>query len=364
MSSDFKVHLALEGGADPSARIVELEGDQYDQGVQHGEKLADLMRVNLDMLVSERQALGDRKPMADEASDRAADFVRKHRPEIWAEYQGMAEGSGLDFEEVLFLNATVSTIIGHLRVECSQYARVVRNDDGSTRTLIAKTRDESRAMEHVVTIRKYPDGRQMLEMNKAGIISYPGSILTNYGLALGTSGVWSKRTPFEISRLGAAASGTNGHHLMRNVSSIDEILAVQARSPRITGINNVVAEPGRVGALEVTQYDASLVVHLDDMVIRTNHYLTPRFQEWSPRPDEYYGTFRRAEFLGRHLPNASTPEDFWRLAQSHDGYPQESICRHRTEGRGLLTTYASIFELETKTAWIGIGNPCNIPFPS
>lgn len=343
-------------------RILRLEGDSFEQGRQHGRAVPDLFAKNLE---SVRRELAGRKGQdIDRLYREAAGFVRDHQPDTWREYQGMAEGSGLPFEDILTLNIKLALVLGFLDVECSQYARVVTQKDGSKRTLIAKTRDlKGGATEHVVLLRHYPDGYEALEIHKAGMIGYPGSIMTNRGFALGTSGIWSKRTPFDVSRLGVADTGTNGHFLSRAVHTLDDVVEAANAYPRLTGINNVVATAGEVGALEITAKDANLLDRNDSMVIRTNHYFTPAFEDLSPTPTENTSTYHRHRRISELLPMAETAEDFWRIAQDHIGFPQDSVCRHNDgDHKGSFTSYASVFVLEERKAYVGFGHPCEIAF--
>jgi len=353
--------IKMLGAPSASDRVIYLSGDDFEQGRQHGAAAADLMRINLEVI---RGQLASRKSAGiSSAYTDAANFVETNQPALWREFQGMAEGSGLPFEDILTLNLKVASVLGWLDVECSQIVKVVRNDDGSTRTLMCKTRDQKGGpVEHVVLVRSYSDGQELLEVQKAGIISYPGSILTSDGFGLGTSGVWCKRTPFDRTRLATADIGPNSHQVMRDSKSLDDIEAILAGQPRLTGINYTVARPGDIGAVEVTASGARFM-RGTDTIIRTNHYLNPDYADLSPRRDEYTSTFHRFDRISQLLPDVQSAEDMWHVTQDHIGYPQDSVCRHRKEGApGSFTTYASVFVLEERQAYIGFGNPCEIPF--
>jgi len=357
--------ISMLGSPDASKnRVLHLSGDDFEQGRQHGAAAADLMRVNLAVV---RSQLASRNAAGINAAYRdAAAYVETQQPGLWREFQGMAEGSGLRFEDILILNLKVASVLGWLDVECSQIVKVVQQPDGSSRTLMCKTRDQKGGpVEHVVLVRHYDDGQEMLEVQKAGIISYPGSILTGDGFGLGTSGVWSARTPFDRARLAQADIGPSSHQIMRQSRSLDDIESLLALQSRLTGINYTVARPGEVAAVEVTASEARLMRSDDGTTIRTNHYFNPAFADLSPRPEEYNSTFHRYSRISQLLPEVQGPADLWRLAQDHIGFPQDSICRHREVGaKGSFTTYASIFVLEELRAYIGFGNPCGIKFTS
>src|SRR5690606_1665050 len=140
---------------------------------------------------------------------------------------------------------------------------------------------------------------------------------------LGTSGVWSARTPFDRTRLKNSDIGPSSHHVLRASKSLDDIVPLLGQQPRLTGINWTVARPGEIGAVEVTAQDAVLMRAEGDTVVRTNHYYHPAFAELSPRPDEYTSTSQRHARITEMLPDVSTAADMWAIAQDHLHYPQD-----------------------------------------
>lgn len=355
-------NITMLGAQGASNRVLHLEGDDFEQGRQHGAACADLMRINLGVV---RDQLASRKSeTANTAYKDSASFIKTHQPNLWREFEGMAEGSGLPFEDILTLNLKVASVLGWLDVECSQIVKIVRLEDGTTRTLMCKTRDQKGGpVEHVLLARSYPDGQQLLEVQKAGIITYAGSAMTDQGFGLGTSGVWCARTPFDRTRLKDADIGPSSHLVLRNSKSLADIVPLINQQPRLTGINYTVARPGEIGAVEVTAQDATFMPAESSTVIRTNHYFNPAFVDLSPRRDEYTSTFQRYDRISEMLRTVESAADMWKIAQDHLHYPQDSVCRHKlSNGTGSFTTYASVFVLEELKAYIGFGNPCQIPF--
>lgn len=360
--STFTVHIA-QPVADRLQRVIHVSGSPYDQGVQHGEQARELILRNLEAI---RLQLAKRPgELVRRAYEQAAAHVQRAHPDNWAEYEGLAHGSGLPLDDVLTLNLKIANVLDWLRQDCSQFAKVVRTPSGATRTLISKTRDQLFGpVEHIVLVRSFDDGSEMLEVHKAGILGYPGSIMTSHGLALGTSGVWSPRTPFDVTDVAKTDIGSDGHKLMRHAKSIDELPEIQSRQPRLTGINNVVAESGRVAGFEVTAKDAALREADDGLAVLTNHYTEARFADLAPTEEENPSTFARLARLRELLADAASAEDFWEVIQDHGREEVDRICRHdEPGGDGRFTTYASVMEIETRTAWVAMGQPCACAFP-
>ena len=65
-------------------------------------------------------------------------------------------------------------------------------------TYLIKNRDME-MMEHQAAIEYlYPDGKTVLEVNGAGIITYPAIGLNNNGLAVTSTGFWSPKTEIDM----------------------------------------------------------------------------------------------------------------------------------------------------------------------
>ncbi|GAA2253782.1 peptidase C45 [Streptomyces ruber] len=344
--------------------FLDVSGTAAEQGVAHGRAARDLIAANIAAVRRDVTELCTGQPSRDryeECLDANAGFVRAHDPEQYAELEGIAEGAGLPLRDVLALNLPAHMVLRWVPQECSQL--IVGGDRADRgRTLLAKTRDMAgHFAEHVVLRRQYPDGRRLVEVTVAGSVLWPGSGLNDAGLAMSTSGVWSVRTGVDWR---ASATGwilVNSHDLLRRSATADDFAAALRDQPRLSGLNIALADrAGRQLALEATAGDVVVRDSADHHVL-TNHYVCPATAPLAPSPRENPSSYHRSTVAGRALAAAGpmTPGELAGLLADHDGYPQDSLCRHRTDGgQGSQTTYASVAVLPDGAFYVTLGNPC------
>ncbi|NLG86921.1 MAG: hypothetical protein GX489_06865 [Firmicutes bacterium] len=338
-------------------RVIELTGTPYEQGVVHGRAAKDLIRCNLEVV---RQRIGDRlESNVMKLLKENEAFVSQYQPELWQELQGLAEGSELPLEEIALINLPLYFVLGWLQQECSQFTKVLTDQNGNTHTVAVKTRDMGEGpYEHVVLLRQYPNGLEMAEVGLAGIVTFPGSVLTSRGIAVTTSGVWCPRTPFDPAEVNKGEILPNSHLLAENISTIEDAPKYQEATPRLTGLNYVLASAGKAAGFEVTR-DKATLFEPSDTAVRTNHFLSPEYSYLSPTVAEGPSSYSRFRRITELLATAESVHDIWSIARDHEGYPQNCVCRHKDDtGKGSVTIYASLFIIETNQVFVVFGNPC------
>ena len=90
-------------------RIIDLSGDSYDIGHQHGEILKDDIR-NFYYSVGEVHKVNNPRLNAGKNEllhfcKRNAGFIREYSAGLFEELQGIADGSGLSIEQIIYLNS-------------------------------------------------------------------------------------------------------------------------------------------------------------------------------------------------------------------------------------------------------------------
>ena len=91
--------------------VVDVAGDAFAMGLQHGEQLAERIRVTVATLRSEA-AVGD---AAYDAAwphfQPTVEYCRGACPELVTEMEGIAEGSGLPFKDIFLINAHLDVTV-------------------------------------------------------------------------------------------------------------------------------------------------------------------------------------------------------------------------------------------------------------
>ncbi|TDC67141.1 C45 family autoproteolytic acyltransferase/hydolase [Streptomyces hainanensis] len=349
--------------ADPAAGYLDLTGTPAEQGRQHGRAAREAIAANIAAVrrdIAELCADDTARARYEDCLDANAAFARATDPDQYAELAGIADGADAPLRDVLALNLPAHMVLRWLPQECSQL--IVAGEHAAPDTsLLAKTRDMAgNFVEHVVLRRRYPDGRRLAEVTVAGSVLWPGSGINDAGVAMSTSGVWSHRTDVDWRASGTGWILINSHDLLRRANSAAAFAELLRAQPRISGLNLAVADAagGRL-ALEATADDVVVRDQADRHVL-TNHYVCAATAPLAPTPEENASTYHRDQVAGRALDAARgmTPGRLAALLADHDGYPQNSLCRHQVAGAGSETTYASIAALPAGAFYVTLGNPC------
>lgn len=350
--------------------VLHLTGTHYEQGVQQGSAMAAQIARNWAQI---RDLIGRLIGGRDDWYRGLLATNRRHiacvDPDTLEELEGIAAGSGLPLDDVQAMNLPIYMSLRRARIteECSVYAvgsQATR--DGCT--YLVKTRDQpvdQFQFDHVVLHRNYTTGESLVEVNAAGIITNPGNGMNDAGLAVGTAGSWSReRMTVNLKELGEAHSQPDMHFLLRNAGSIAEAHRVLASTPRLAGMNIVVADSsGAVATVEVTADDALLTRAESGIAALTNHYVHPDLQWANDPPEQNPSSHTRYHtitgFLDRRR-GSITSRDLTRLSMDHAHGPQDSVCRHSPDGQGSTTRYVSLMAVEDFDTWTFCDNPCRM----
>ena len=203
--------------------VIHVCGTPYEQGVQEGQQLMEVIKKNV-ALVRERM---DRYHLNNE---RYYDFVKRNlgfmercHKEIYDEMKGISDGSGISWEDIVYLNIPAYFMSDYFNQECSMLmVRGKATADGNT--YVIKNRDMSMYIEQAVIRREYPDGLKIVEINGAGTVTYPACGMNSYGLGVTNTGFWSAKAPSDVERVDSAEIFLNAHLLLTNCKSAKEAL--------------------------------------------------------------------------------------------------------------------------------------------
>jgi len=341
--------------------VLHVSGTEYEQGKQQGEKAADLIAKNVARFKNAIRQYDHLNLDYGGLIRRNTAFLEKREPGVAAEIQGIADGSGIPYEDILLINIPLYFILKWLPQECSQFL-AWRSATLDGKTYLVKTRDMGGEwVEHVILRRAYADGKVSVEVNGAGIVTYPGSGMNRHGLAVSTSGVWSHRMTFDLDAVDRAHALLNSRHILEKCRTVEDAVDYLNNEPRMSGMNFVVADKHRAAALEVTRDRVIVSGNDDGIIVRTNHYVAPELRHLNPDAESYPSTYKRYEravsFL-RSRAGAIRFQDMLEIATDHENGPVNTICRHAAEPGGAVTIYCSIMIPEDGQVWTSLINPC------
>lgn len=299
--------------------------------------------------------------------DRAAAFVEAidaFDVQLLPELEGIAEGAGVDAEDVLALNLRTEVMFGldarptrAAMKECTAVGR--RLDDG--RVWVAQNWDWKPAVrETCVLLACAPHDRPgFVTLVEAGLWAKCGA--NEAGVALATNALQSSRDRGE--------PGVPYHAILRRVltsATLDEALDAARRGPRASSANYLVGDPrGRVVDLECAPGGPDDLFEQEGAhLVHANHFVWP-----APRPFEDLGTIDGEDSPIRHACAAAAEPGsragLEALFASHDD-PAGTVCAHGDPSldpvEDYVTVASMIAEPSAGTIAVTDGNPCTATF--
>lgn len=339
--------------------FAELRGDPYQQGLTQGRIAARNIAINVRITQQAAAELGS--ALDHRALTRANEqFVREASPATLAEVAGLADGAGLPYEELLALNLPTVQTAHFVPRECTQLlVRPPATRDGHT--YLAKNRDNRRPYRQIILRRWLGGERWVIQANVAGSITWPGIGVNSAGLALATSGLWSRRTKIDWDRANAGWLMLNTDLLLRECATVTDLSRAISTQPRLTPELCLATDGRSAVAYEITPTHAYVDPVTGPVAIRSNHPHRADLAGDGPTEAEYPSTYHRWRRADAELRRRAGQWDASSLADllaDHDGYPERSLCRHGTGRTGSRTVYSVIVDLVTLTTRALIGSPC------
>jgi len=343
--------------------ILELSGTPYEQGYQHGEQAREAIIENLSILNAqvEAKARGDEKRLAffhRVIADNKRYYEKTH-PEYIEEFRGIAEGAGVSFDDIFQLNIP-PYFLNVREHECTElFVDGTRTRTGGT--LLAKTRDSAPPnYRQVVLRRRYDDGVGVVEVTVAGSFTWVGGGISTHGITMAASGVYAKTEVVDWAAAAEKGVAVDTHDLLRHARSLDEVGERIDAQPRMTSCNMVAADADRAVAWEMPATRSVAAPAADGWLVRSNHFTHDELSDFFTTREEYSSTHHRYDVGSTAL---SGREDWDAdalsvLVASHDGYPQDSLCRAvREDGTGGVTVYAQVGGLPEQSFRVILGSP-------
>jgi len=343
---------------------IDLSGTPYEQGVQHGKALHEAIRHNL-VLYFERFA-GEAKLAREEVRRRAEQYAAV-LPAINADYaagvQGIADGSGCDFLDIVALNVRYEILYAQLSANAMA--------DGCTAVALHPSITDNGHLYLAQNWDWFPDTRgallrvsgvagwETVAFTEAGI--FGGKIgLNRFGLGLVINGLnsvtddWSRLLkPFHV----------RCYEILRQPTFADAQAIVQAANHSCSANFLIAQAPDQILDVEAAPNAQHMVACTNGCVVHTNHFVEPESAGIQEPPEERihsnhrYGRMRA--LLEGKRPFAHT--DLQLFMQDHDGYPH-AICQHIDPDEPMheqyITVTSIIMDLTALTMSITDGQPC------
>lgn len=336
--------------------------DAFERGVQYGTAAREQVAVSIETY----QALfwefvGVDWPQAKRLGDGYADGIRAFDPDLLAEIEGIAAGSGFETAEILALNARSEIGLGSAMVGgCTAFA-AFGSATAEEATLLCQNWDwRASQLDAFCLLRiERPQKPRIAMLTEAGLIGKIG--FNEHGLGVCLNAIVTD----ELRR-----DGTPLHVVLRGIlesRSLGDAIGRVALSSIASAANFLIAQHG-TGAIDIEVAPSRIDVLLpaDGLLIHTNHLMSFRLagvKDLAPAvfPDSYPRLLR-----ARQLADARAGEidldAFADLLRDHGNAP-DSICKHEDEiedppGRRMQTVCSVVMDLREQEVMLTRGPPC------
>lgn len=348
-----------------SLPVLYLSGTPYEQGLQHGQRLKDRIAQNVEVYFERFES--EARLSRTEVLARAVTYgeaIASQSPDYFAGIRGVAEGSGLDFDQLLALNVRYEILYYQLSANamgdgCTSFA-LLPGTSANGHLLMGQNWDWIPQVQGAVLHTVEPDGLEAISFTEAGIVG--GKIgLNSAGLGLAVNGLhttdddWSRLSkPFHV----------RCYEILR-ARDLQSAAQVVTGSERACSTNFLIAQiPDRVADIEAAPNQTRTLGPDNGFLIHTNHFLdTDALGVVEPPREEWSSTHHRLDRLSDLLASKHpvTMEDIQRYLRDHQTYPH-SVCCHEDPdlppGERYRTVTSVVMDLHTRELYLSDGPPC------
>jgi isopenicillin-N N-acyltransferase-like protein len=344
---------------------LEVSGTAFQCGLQHGANLRD----DIEHLVDYTLSLIDKGSRQSKLrhAHKHLPFVEEYSPQVMAEMQGIAKGSGRSIDEVLLisLHEELSGFSSSLSHSCTTFSATGR----ATRqhiSYLCQTWDISpdlcsNARPHIMQAQR-EDAPNSLAFIYPGMIA--GAGINSAGIAIS----WNSVPRLKIQ------PGVPTYVIIAEVlrqTTIGEALAAIFRAKSAGCFNFMLADETEIYSIEATP-DKIGMLYSSHSLGHANHYVSDvlRMSQDIATVGQRHSASSIVRYyrVNRLLEEADGEIDLavcQNILQDHVNYPQ-SICRHKVaylDARRSSATCASwVIIPSTRQWWVTRGPACENPF--
>lgn len=348
-------------------RVLNLSGNNYTIGQQHGEQVADLRPQIMAAMTVRLAALHQKNTSLKPYLDEIAHIWELHAPGTLAMLNGISDSLELPWEQ-FFPYTIASYLTDRLKAleqaeGCTAWAAACSaTRDGEP--IMAKNRDyrpDHQPLQCLARI-KPRRGHTYLCLTSAGSPGVFSSGINAAGLATADTHVVSKDIGPGIARYSLMMQ------ILERFSTTTEAIAYVKTVPHFGDGTIVLADAqGNLAAVEMAHSAQTVRNPVKDYIVSTNHFSTT---ETSPHwvdtnPPRLAGN----SLVRRQVVEASLETDFGKVDVSwaqklmaQHGDDLNAICRHPEMDAHSVSISAAVFLPRQASLYVTNGLPCQTPF--
>ena len=342
-------------------QTIQASGTPYEIGYIHGTLAKEKILNNIKVYDEMFQQWS--KINWEQAKERAKKYKKyvEEEPELLEEMKGIAEGAGLEFEDIMALNARSEVVFAEnvMSDACTSFS-VLPEASKNQHTYIGQNWDwRAGSIDNLIILKIKQENKPSIFMvTEAGIIGKIGFNSKGLGVCLNALSVVGK------------AEGMPLHVTLRrilNSNTINEALM------KINGIKNagpgnylMAQNDGCTLTVEKTPEAWDFILSENGVLMHTNHIVSDvlRAKVKDQGPTVFPNTILRYDVMKRLLQRESGNIDVEYIKsclRTHCQFP-DGICHHTNEtlplANRLTTVFSIIMDLNTSEVWLTLGPPC------
>jgi isopenicillin-N N-acyltransferase like protein len=346
--------------------VISLKGNPGEVGFQHGTRCREMIQENVHLYFQlfKHYAALDRS-QAISLARRFVTVLLDFDPAILEEIRGIAEGAGLEFEEVLALNCRTELMYPAKSAtgECTSLA-VLPEAAAGGEVLIGQNWDWKPHLKHSTVILDIEqEGKPgVVTLTEAGIVGKIGLNSAGLGACL------------NILKSPIGMVGVPIHVLMRSLLNCERLGdALQKIVSRNRASNNnclLAHADGAALDFEMAPDQWDCLYPEKGVLVHANHFTSERLKPLDTGVVEYPDTLLRFGRARQELLRRAgriTVGDFKEILRDHLNHP-DSICRHPDERDPELeqaqTVASIIMDLTRREVHVAPGPPCENEYHS
>jgi len=353
---------------------VQAKGSYRELGRAVGEAARAQVEASVAFFRDNFAAMSGGMPFAEAARQAAAygEYARRCLPQYVEELEGLAEGSGQPFAELLVLNCGEEFTAGEPVGGAAPLAH--GRGGGDHCTAVAAVSRGRRVVGHdmdwcvidapnnVLFDLTVPDGTRLLGIAGAPYLLMLG--MSSHGVANVSNSVHSTD-----NRVGVPNVFVRRWSI--EAPTLEEAMARGALEARARGTNHFFADlAGRLWNVEASATATAFADHTQTgFMAHTNHYAAPEMQayEGSQHRESRTRLATAERLLAEGVARDDDPfELVARVLRCHEPTPDECICGHPDETRPLaervMTVGSMICDLDERRLYACAGPPCENPY--
>ncbi|MGA2465719.1 MAG: C45 family peptidase [Thermodesulfobacteriota bacterium] len=337
----------------PALRLIQLKGSPYEIGFQHGEALSIQIKDFVEKGIHFTSLFSPTTMEEIKKVSRAYLYpIQTFSPPLAEELRGIADGSGVSIDEIIFLHLRAEFMFRDLG--CTTFA-LSGTATKEGQIISGQNLDWDPAMENLgIFLNIIP-------------IHGPSSLVFTHPGMVGYFGINSEGLSVSLNLLVALGNqvGVPPYFFVRKFlekERVSDCLAEARLTERSSARNFLITDAkGTILDLETTANDFGIIDPKECFLVHTNHFLIPKFAPVDKLIDDLPDSpirKNRMEELIRENVGKITLQDLKKFLADHYNHPN-SICRHPDgSAKSWKTVLSVIYEPEKGLVHALKGNPC------